>query len=95
MACRVLTAEIRYEGDTLDLYEHPSGKLAGSHAVCNYTFNIKSIGKYNVIFCPSCGLRIKFPSHIKKLEDLERFLVNDDDTKEKTPTRFDLMDMDE
>ena len=94
MPCRIKTEIAKYGDDIIELYEFP-GRMGGNHKECGYTLTIKSVGTYNVIHCGACGLRIKFPSHIKDIKSLKRFLVDGDDTKEKTPTRFELMDVED
>ena len=46
----------------------------GNHVACHAPISLYDMGKYKIILCHHCCLRIKVPSHIVTAEDLKNYL---------------------
>ena len=46
----------------------------GNHAACGSPITFRDMGKYKIVLCDHCCLRIKVPSHIVTAEELKKYL---------------------
>lgn len=96
MLFKIKTAEAKHGEDVIELSQYPTG-IGANHKFCGYTLHVRNTGSYNVLFCAACGLRIKYPTNITKIEDLKKFLEHGVEYEGATgeSNRFDLLDMEE